>query len=706
MTSITIKTLLWASSSALALGLTGCGGDNSFYDSANQGGGSVGGGTATIALSPAFQSNPNGTLVVSGSSDAGSVIRVTFPDGQIKEVSVDSGESYTLTSSLPQTSGPVRVVKLNTNGSELDSVTQTYTDVDAPLTPTGTETIEATGFMSVTGTAETGSTVKVTFPSGQVVEGLATNGTYTIRSLSPEATSKETPAPEGTIEISAFDRAGNFSEPLIIAVSLADPLAEQKVAFDNLIDSLEIEGKYVFGGYDATDAASKKGILDHGLDAFNEGALKLAIDAKQAFDSDRSQFSYRPNNCVLGDSDAIAVGCYVISGERIKNILGAEYDNWDFDVSKRDLTGLRMNATQLEQFFGTTHIYVLENANADKNLNDVWVSGSFSYPYVQSWDLNQVNQKRFVTLSTDNSTRQLDFIGGLNAEDVNFQSSGLSFSFDYSEAQASYTLSGRVAPAESAVTIVSRGTNLGTTTSDTNGNFSITFPYQDSLANNGFSVATSGSGITNSFSLGFNSAKGAYQIVGQTTPDTNLFLVETATSEILNESTAGTDGNFEYELTYSNSKGAFTAFKDPTSVGGQIYQMGEGISMDLALNDRVTTPSIEIISFALAQNIANNQSNRYFIGANGTKQLELFGFTSKFKQSVSASDTQFTGNLKLTAPDVFQFKSLNSGTFNYECTINDIRFFGSSINTNGVVTTEPTADLSGVDYSTGTLTFN
>ena len=44
------------------------------------------------------------------------------------------------------------------------------------------------------------------------------------------------------------------------------------------LDSLKLEGQFLFGNYDPTDATTAKGFIDHALDTFAQGPLQLAID--------------------------------------------------------------------------------------------------------------------------------------------------------------------------------------------------------------------------------------------------------------------------------------------------------------------------------------------------------------------------------------------------------------------------------------------
>lgn len=172
---------------------------------------------------------------------------------------------------------------------------------------------------------------------------------------------------------------------------------------------LDREAKALFGTSDITDDNQQKGYFDHAFDTFGNGPLQLAIDAKKAFDQDPSKFEYLPQ--CMSSGTYTNTGCYALIGDDIDHILkdvlnsvsNNKYANWDFDVNKSDIAGMKMTADQITQYTGKTVIIIFENENKDKNLNDVWVSGAFKYPFQQSWGLTQSTQTRIVSMNQDSS---------------------------------------------------------------------------------------------------------------------------------------------------------------------------------------------------------------------------------------------------------------------------------------------------------------
>ncbi len=172
---------------------------------------------------------------------------------------------------------------------------------------------------------------------------------------------------------------------------------------------LNREAKALFGTSDITDDTQQKGYFDHAFDTFGNGPLQLAIDAKKAFDQDRSQFEYLPT--CMSSGTYTNTGCYILIGDdtnpSLKNALNSvsnnKYANWDFDINKTEITGMKMTEDQIKQYTGKAIVIIFENENQDKDLNDVWVSGVFKYPFQQSWGLNQSTQTRIVSMNKDSS---------------------------------------------------------------------------------------------------------------------------------------------------------------------------------------------------------------------------------------------------------------------------------------------------------------
>lgn len=191
---------------------------------------------------------------------------------------------------------------------------------------------------------------------------------------------------------------GNENTPPTIDLNLAQAQ----------LDVLKREGQYLFGNYDPTDAAAPKGYIDHALDTFAQGPLQLSQDIRQI---DVTQYPQNYRNKCFNESTSDYRACYVFVGEEIKGLLNG-YNNWDFDITASDLRGITLQHDEvtpnLENYQAPTVIFVFENENADKNFNDVTISGAFAYPFQQSWGITQTAQKRFVLINSETSDYKID----------------------------------------------------------------------------------------------------------------------------------------------------------------------------------------------------------------------------------------------------------------------------------------------------------
>lgn len=195
-----------------------------------------------------------------------------------------------------------------------------------------------------------------------------------------------------------------------------------------LEDHIKREGSILFGLLNNNDPLTPKGYIDHALDTFGNGVLDLAVNVHKEFielgenEATQKGFFYLPD-CHANDTEntetpdtteptttetTIKQGCYVITGNNIRDLLGDAYTGWKFKVIAEDLKNLQPKEG-LEQYIGQTSVIIYENQNKDKNLNNIVVTGKFSYPYRQSWGLDQDTQIRFVTIPDADGTN-----GGFN----------------------------------------------------------------------------------------------------------------------------------------------------------------------------------------------------------------------------------------------------------------------------------------------------
>lgn len=180
------------------------------------------------------------------------------------------------------------------------------------------------------------------------------------------------------------------------------PSTDQELA-TSVLNSVKQEGKYLFGAYDLNDEKLSKGYIDHALDTFAQGPLKLTLDIRKV---DLTKYSdhYRDKCFIKSTTDYRA--CYVFKGEEIKSLLTG-YSDWDFDITADDLKNIKLandnTSPNLEDYQSNTRIYIFQNENNDKNFQDVTITGAFVYPFQQSWGLEQTKQKRFVLINSTTS---------------------------------------------------------------------------------------------------------------------------------------------------------------------------------------------------------------------------------------------------------------------------------------------------------------
>lgn len=180
------------------------------------------------------------------------------------------------------------------------------------------------------------------------------------------------------------------------------PSPDQELA-TSVLNNVKQEGKYLFGAYALNDEKLSKGYIDHALDTFAQGPLKLTLDIRKV---DLTKYSdhYRDKCFIKSTTDYRA--CYVFKGEEIKTLLTG-YSDWDFDITADDLKNIKLSndniSPNLQDYQSNTRIYIFENENNDKNFQDVTITGAFAYPFQQSWGFEQTKQKRFVLINAATS---------------------------------------------------------------------------------------------------------------------------------------------------------------------------------------------------------------------------------------------------------------------------------------------------------------
>ncbi|MFW3546469.1 putative Ig domain-containing protein [Staphylococcus caprae] len=161
---------------------------------------------------PAPTINPikEGAKEISGKAEPGSTVVITFPDGQTAEGQVDSDGNYHIvvpTNEHLKGGDHISVTSTDTSGNTSKATIITVIDTTAPPAPTINPIKE--GAKEISGKAEPGSTVVITFPDGQTAEGKAdSDGNYHI-----EVPTDEHLKGGDHISVTATDTSGNISKP-------------------------------------------------------------------------------------------------------------------------------------------------------------------------------------------------------------------------------------------------------------------------------------------------------------------------------------------------------------------------------------------------------------------------------------------------------------------------------------------------------------
>ncbi|VXC95032.1 conserved hypothetical protein [Staphylococcus sp. 8AQ] len=153
---------------------------------------------------------------ITGKAEPGSTVTVTFPDGTTATGTTDADGNYVIdipTNEDLKGGETLPVTATDKDGNKSDPATTVVTDTTAPTVPTvNPVTSDDT---TITGKAEPGSTVTVTFPDGTTATGITDeNGNYVIN-----IPSREDLKGGETLPVTATDKDGNKSDPATTTVT-------------------------------------------------------------------------------------------------------------------------------------------------------------------------------------------------------------------------------------------------------------------------------------------------------------------------------------------------------------------------------------------------------------------------------------------------------------------------------------------------------
>ncbi|WP_145355362.1 putative Ig domain-containing protein [Staphylococcus epidermidis] len=193
----------------------------------------------TAPEKPTINKVTENSTEISGRGEPGTVVEVTFPDGNKVEGKVDSDGNYHIQIPSETTlkgGQPLQVIAIDKAGNKSESTTTNVIDTTAPEQPTINKVTENS--TEVSGRGEPGTVVEVTFPDGNKVEGkVDSDGNYHIQI--PSETTLKGGQP---LQVIAIDKAGNKSEST--TTNVIDTTAPEKPTINKVTEnSTEVSGR-------------------------------------------------------------------------------------------------------------------------------------------------------------------------------------------------------------------------------------------------------------------------------------------------------------------------------------------------------------------------------------------------------------------------------------------------------------------------------
>lgn len=168
----------------------------------------------------------------------------------------------------------------------------------------------------------------------------------------------------------------------------------------------------------------------------------------------------------------------------------------------------------------------------------------------------------------------------------------------------------------------------------------------------------------------------------------------------MNESSSEYNVTLTYNDETTETRGALSIYKDPTSQDGELYVLQNDSSFNVLINDNPNTPNAEPVSFTI-NSTPGNSSNlaTYRVKSNLDKILNIPSLTAVSgtrieNENPDLAEKTFEGAIYLEGQRIFDLKQAPNGTtLKFKHSFNNITYEGLSTNQNGTINTTLSAPL-------------
>lgn len=162
----------------------------------------------------------------------------------------------------------------------------------------------------------------------------------------------------------------------------------------------------------------------------------------------------------------------------------------------------------------------------------------------------------------------------------------------------------------------------------------------------------------------------------------------------MNESSSEYNVTLTYQDETTETRGALSIYKDPTSLDGDLYVLQNDSSFNVLINDNPNTPDVEPVTFTVNSTLGSTSDlATYRIKSNLDKVLSIPSLSAVSGKRIenetpNANEKNFNANIYLEGQRIFDFKNASNGSIlKFKHIFNNMTFEGQSTNNNGNITT-------------------